>query len=107
MRSNISVLVGPKEPLLEPVKRWKIAWFGHVTRRDSLTKTILQGSLEGGRTPWSAEEMLDGQHQRVDIPARAKTADKGPPAEKTGRGSLLNRPSYPPGRPSGSKTELN
>ena len=25
-------------------------------------------------TPWSAEEMLDGQHQRVDIPVLAKTA---------------------------------
>ena len=28
-------------------------------------------------TPWSAEEMLDGQHQTVDIPALARTAHKG------------------------------
>ena len=28
-------------------------------------------------TPWSAEEMLDGQLHRVDIPARARTAHKG------------------------------
>ena len=27
--------------------------------------------------PWSVEEMLDGQHQVVDIPARAKTAYNG------------------------------
>ena len=26
--------------------------------------------------PWSAKEMLDGQHQRVDIPAHARTAHK-------------------------------
>ena len=26
--------------------------------------------------PWSAEEMLDGQHQRVDILDRARTADE-------------------------------
>ena len=26
---------------------------------------------------WSAEEMLDGQHQRVDIPAYARTVHKG------------------------------
>ena len=26
--------------------------------------------------PWSAEEMLDGKHQRVDIPAHARTAHK-------------------------------
>ena len=31
------------------VKSRKPAWFGHVTRYDSLFKTILQGSLEGGR----------------------------------------------------------
>ena len=28
-------------------------------------------------TPWSAEEMLAGQHQRVDIPAHAIIAHKG------------------------------
>ena len=26
-------------------------------------------------TPWSAEEKLDGQRQRVNIPAHARTAD--------------------------------
>ena len=30
----------------------------------------------GWATPWSAEEMLDGHHQRVDIPAHARTAHK-------------------------------
>ena len=33
--------------------------------------------LGGWATPSLAEEMLDGQHQRVDIPARARTAHKG------------------------------
>ena len=33
-------LVGPQEPLLATVKRWKLAWFGHITRHDSLSKTI-------------------------------------------------------------------
>ena len=27
--------------------------------------------------PWSAEEMLDGQHPKVDFPAHARTAHKG------------------------------
>ena len=40
--------VGPQEPLLAIVKRWKLALFGHVTNHDSLSKTILQGTLEGG-----------------------------------------------------------
>ena len=30
-------------------KRRKLAWFEHVTRHDSLSKTILQGTLEGGQ----------------------------------------------------------
>ena len=35
-------------PLLATVKRQKLAWFGSVTRHDHLTKTILQGTVEGG-----------------------------------------------------------
>ena len=46
--------------------------------------------------PWSAEEMLDGQHQKNGHPCPYQHCSKGPPAEKTGRGSLLNRPSFPP-----------
>ena len=47
MRSEINILVGPHEPLLAPVKRRKLAGFGHVTRHDSLFKTTLQGTLKG------------------------------------------------------------
>ena len=49
VRSTITSLVGPHEPLLATVKRRKLTWFGHITRHDSLSKTILQGTLEGGR----------------------------------------------------------
>ena len=35
------------------------------------------GHLGGLATPWSAEKVLDGQHQRVDIPAHARSAHKG------------------------------
>ena len=49
VRSKINFPVGPQKPPLATVKRRKLAWFGHVTRHDSLSKTILQGTLEGGR----------------------------------------------------------
>ena len=49
VRSKISFLVGPQEHLLATVKRRKLAWFGHVTRHDNLSKTILHSTLEGGR----------------------------------------------------------
>ena len=34
---------------LQRLSRRKLAWFGQVTRHDSLSKTILQDTLEGGR----------------------------------------------------------
>ena len=52
VRSKISFLVGPQEPLLATVKRQKLACFGHVTRHDSLSKTIPSGHLGGWATPW-------------------------------------------------------
>ena len=66
------------------------------------------------RVPWmvtpyfSSEEMLDGQHQGVDIPpCPCHNCSQGPPAEKTGRGSLLNHPLCPPDNSIGQGTELN
>ena len=41
--------VGPQEPLLATVRRRKLIWFGHVVRHDTLVKTIMQGTVEGGR----------------------------------------------------------
>ena len=49
VRSQVAQLAGPQEPLLALVKRRKLAWFGHLIRRDTLSKTVLQGTLEGGR----------------------------------------------------------
>ena len=49
VRSTINFLVGPQELLLAIVKRRKLAWFGHVIRRNSLSETILQGTLESGQ----------------------------------------------------------
>ena len=44
-----SMIVGKQEELLTTVKRRKLAWFGHVTRHQTLSKTILQGTVQGGR----------------------------------------------------------
>ena len=40
---------GSKEPLLATVKRWKLTWFWHATHHNSLSKTFLQGTMEGGQ----------------------------------------------------------
>ena len=59
-------------------------------------------------TPWSAEETLDGQHQRVDILAHARTAHKGL-LQKRLEEDLCWIVPHVPRRPSRSRdwTELN
>ena len=49
--------VSTEKTLLASVKRQKLAWFGHVTCHDSLSKTVFQGTLEGARniTPHRAQ----------------------------------------------------
>ena len=46
---KIRFLVGLQEPLLATVKRRKLAQFGHITRHNSLSKTILQSIFGGGQ----------------------------------------------------------
>ena len=46
---GIKARAGQQENLLRIVKRRKLAWFGHISRHNSLAKTVLQGTLEGGR----------------------------------------------------------
>ena len=38
-----------KEVLLTMVKRHKLQWYGHVSRSSGLAKTILHGTVKGGR----------------------------------------------------------
>ena len=49
VRAKIQQTVGPHEDLLTMVKRSKLQWHGQVSRSSGLAKTILQGTLKGGR----------------------------------------------------------
>ena len=82
----------------------------HTQRQPLQTHPL--GHRGGWAMPWSTEEMLDGQYQRVDIPAHARAAHKGllqkkreKKKKKTGR-SLLSRPLRSPDDPVGQGTEL-
>jgi len=37
------------DDILTTVKKRKLKWFGHVSRSSGLAKTILQGTVQGGR----------------------------------------------------------
>ena len=49
VRAKIQQAIGPHEDLLTIVKRRKLQWYGHVSRSPGLSKTILQGTVKGGR----------------------------------------------------------
>ena len=70
------------------VRRRKFAWVGHVTRHDSLSqKPPLKGTLKGGRRRgWHRKCWMDNIKE-----CPCQNCSQGPPAGKTGGGSLLNR----------------
>ena len=41
--------IGEYDKLLTLVKKWKLRWFGHVSKSSGLAKTILQGTVKGKR----------------------------------------------------------
>ena len=49
IRANIQHAIGPHEDFLTIVKRRKLQWDDHVSRASGLAKTILQGTVKGGR----------------------------------------------------------
>ena len=49
VRAKIQQASGPHEDLLTIVKRCKLQWYGHVSRSSGLAKTILQGTVKGGK----------------------------------------------------------
>ena len=55
------------------VERRKLAWVGYVTRHDSLSKTILRGTLEGGRRRgWQTKCWMDNIKEWTSLPMRRK-----------------------------------
>ena len=48
VRAKIQQAIGPHEDLTI-VKRCKLQWYGHVFRSSGLAKTIMQGTVKGGR----------------------------------------------------------
>ncbi len=49
VRAKIQQAIGPHEDLRTIIKRRKLQWYGHVSRSSGLAKTILQGTVKGGR----------------------------------------------------------
>ena len=76
-------------------RKEELAWFGRVKRHDSLSK------IPSFRTLWKLDDAVVGRgnagwtQSKSGLPCPWQICSQGPPVEKTGRGSLLDRPSSP------------
>ena len=60
VRAKIQQATGPHEDLLTVVKRRKLQWYGHVSRSSGLAKTILQGTVKGGKRQGRQRKRWEG-----------------------------------------------
>ena len=67
VRAKIQQAIGPQD-LLTIVKRRKLQWYCHVSRSSGLAKTILQGTVRGGKKTRRTKEEVGRQHQGMDRP---------------------------------------
>ena len=74
VRSKINSLIGAEETLPATVKPCMVQAC-HTLQQP--LQNHPSGHLGGWATPWSAEEMPDGQRQRVDIPCPCQNCSKG------------------------------
>ena len=58
--AKIQQAIGRQEDLLMIVKRRKLQWYGHVSRSSGLAKTILQGTVKGGRRQGRQRKRWEG-----------------------------------------------
>ena len=49
VRNRIQNAIGVHDDLLTMVKKWKLRWYGHISRSSGMAKTILQGAVKGAR----------------------------------------------------------
>ena len=59
VRAKIQQAIGPHEDLLTIVQRCKLQWYGHVSCSSGLAKTILQGTVKGGRKQGRQRKMWE------------------------------------------------
>ena len=67
VRAEIQQAIGPHEDLLIIVKRRNLQWYGYVSRSSGLAKTILQGTVKGGRRQGRQRKRWE-EHLGMDKP---------------------------------------
>ena len=89
VRAKIRQAIGSHEDLLTIVKRRKLQWYDHISRPSGLAKTIVQGTVKGGKKTRQTEEGVGRQHQGVDRPGvRQVTEGSGEQIKREENGCL-------------------
>ena len=99
VRQKIRQAIGPHYDLLSTVIKWKLRWYGHVTRSSGLAKTILQGTVQAGRRRGRQKKrwediIIEWTHLKLSEAMRAAE-------DREGWRELVSRSSVVPQRPSG------
>ena len=96
-------------PLLSPL--WN---FFFISRQQASSSPGRPWSCTAGEwAPWRVGDVVVSRGNagwttsKSGHPCPCQNYSQGPPAKKTARGSLLNRPSCPPNNPTGQGTEPN
>ncbi|GFO15932.1 hypothetical protein PoB_004243700 [Plakobranchus ocellatus] len=61
VRRRIKNAIGSHVDLLTIVRQRKLKWYGHTTRSSGLAKTIMQGTVNGGRRNAGKTKSENGQ----------------------------------------------
>ena len=94
--SKVNFFLGPQEPLLATVKEME-TWHGL-----GMSYATAASPKPSFRALWRVGDAVVGRGNagwttsKTVHPCPCQNCSQGPPAEKSGRGSLLNRPSCPP-----------
>ena len=86
--------IGPHEDLLTIVKSHKLQWYGHVSRSSGLAKTILQGTVKGGRRQGRHRKRWeDNIRERTGLElAKSQRAVENEKMEENGREIICGAP---------------
>ena len=86
VHAKIQQAIGPHEDLLTIVKRHKLPWHSHISCSSGLAKTILQGTVKGGRRQGRLRKRWEGNIREWTGLEFAKSQGSGEQGkmEKTG-----------------------
>ena len=75
VRTKVQQAFGAHEDLPTTANRRKLQWYGHVPRSSGLAKTVLQGTVKGGRRQGRQMKMWEDNNRSMDRPGVRQVAE--------------------------------